>query len=489
MRFNLKIIAAIVLLSLILTAVYQGYWLTNFYREQHEKLEVSVLNALKIADLNELAMRMTDIQLSALDTIKGLHRMEKDGRVIYTIDKDSIAAGFHIDSIRGSHIIKEDSMFIVNPPDLVVRIKNERGQANLWNDIDLMNSSIQKAYHRVLDSLEVVDFNRYDSLLNVEFVRLGLTIPYALEYSDCTSDSVLESRFPEKFDFSKSRTYPFSISETDHYEYRLYLESPFRYVFKDMGGLVLVSLLMITILIISYLFLLRIIYRQKSIDEIKSDFTSNMTHELKTPISVVYAAVDALQNFGLGDDPEKREEYLSISKEQLVNLNNLVEQILAMSVEKRANLKIVPVEILLAELFDSIKNKFLVNASKDIHIDVSVIPENVTIKADKVHFSNLIGNLVENAIKYSKEPVCIKLTAFQEGNSLILKIEDNGIGIPPAALPKIFDRFYRVPSGNIHNVKGYGLGLAYVATIIEKHGWKIAVSSKEGEGTVFKIIV
>jgi signal transduction histidine kinase len=246
---------------------------------------------------------------------------------------------------------------------------------------------------------------------------------------------------------------------------------------------------MIVFVVFSYICLLRAIFRQKSLDEIKSDFVNNMTHELKTPISVAYAVTDALLNFGIIDDPEKRKEYLNVSKEQLMRLNGLVEQILTMSVEERKNLKLLPESLSVHDLFQQLEGQYLLNTQKNLAFEIKVDPEGLSIDADKVHFQNVIGNLIENSIKYSGESVLIKLLAEEKDDHIVISIEDNGFGIPSASLSKIFDRFYRVPTGDIHQAKGYGLGLYYVKTILEKHGWTIKVDSREGKGTTFRIII
>ena len=333
------------------------------------------------------------------------------------------------------------------------------------------------------------DFSTYSNFLQIELFRKGIVLESFIEKINLEDNTVLES-IPRdisqinKFDF-KSYVFPFDVNGT--YAYRLNLKQPELYVIKKMSGILIGSLLLIALIIFSYFYLYRIIIRQRSIDEIKSDFVNNMTHELKTPISVAYAATDALLNFGIIDNPEKRLQYLQISKEQLSRLSSLVEQILTMSVEERKNLKLDTESINLSELFTHLKNQYLLNANKKVDIEINVNPKNLTIKADKIHFPNSIGNLIENSIKYSGDNVQITLSAEEINEKLIISIKDNGIGIPAASLPKIFDRFYRVSTGNIHDVKGYGLGLYYVKTIIEKLGGKISVKSKEGEGTEFII--
>lgn len=495
MRFKSKFIAIVILLSLVFVVGYQVYWLRNFYNEKYNRLEAAATNALNNADFKEIATRITYIQLDEIKKMK--QKMEenpdssiikqktihKDGEFETTVRKDSTES-WNVDSLN------IDSLKLKNPT-IVIRIESDENDTKVWSDASSMSLSIQQGLHRVLDSVQSLNFVRFDSLLQIELDLLEINIPYFVDYVDTETDSVI-MRLPQDLnnpDLSNYQEYSFTIADDKKHAYHLYLESPKWNIFKSMLGLVTVSILMTIILIISYVYLLRIIFRQKSIDEIKGDFINNMTHELKTPISVTYAAIDALQNFGLGDDPVKRDKYLTISKEQLVNLNSLVEQILTMSVEERKNLKLVPVDISISGLFTSLENKFMLNASKDISFETNIEPDDLIIKADKIHFQNIIANLVENAIKYSNESVNIKLSAYKKDNRVIISISDNGIGIPSSAQDKIFDKFYRVSTGNVHNVKGYGLGLFYVKTIVDKHGWKISVDSTEGKGSSFKITI
>ncbi len=334
-------------------------------------------------------------------------------------------------------------------------------------------------------------FPNFANLLEVELVQKGIIFEESFtEIIDIESGKVTSS-IPAQSSTTETnyKSFIFPFDAEGNYAYRLSVKQPNIFVLKQMSGILIASFLMIVFLFISYIYLLKVILRQKSLDEIKSDFVNNMTHELKTPISTAYIATDALLNYGMIEDPVKRIEYLKISKEQLTHLNGLVEQILTMSVEERKNLKLSPETILLSDLFIHLKNQYLLNQTKDVTIDIEVIPEELSINADKIHFQNVIANLIENAIKYSNDSVTIKLFAKKEKEKTVIKVQDNGIGIPSSSLPRIFDRFYRVSTGNIHNVKGYGLGLYYVKTIIEKHGGSIWAGSTLEEGTTFYIIV
>ncbi len=347
----------------------------------------------------------------------------------------------------------------------------------------------QKGKQVDIEELKSVDFYIYQDLLQAELMQRNLLFESILELVILKSGDVL-ARIPDtainrKDSGYKEYTYTFDLNQT--YAYRLEMKDTNRFLLNQMSGILWASLLVMIALILSYLYLLKIIFHQKNLDEIKSDFVNNMTHELKTPISVAYAATDALLNHGMIEEEEKRKIYLTAAQKQLEHLSGLVEQILTMSVEERKNIQLEFSPCNVQEIFGQLKQQCLLNVTKPTEIQIDVIPENITVKADKTHFKNILVNLIENAIKYSGDQVGIVLSARQKNEEVWIGIRDNGIGIPASSLPKIFYRFYRVPTGDIHNVKGYGLGLYYVKTTIEKHGWSIEVQSKERKGTEFLI--
>lgn len=207
-----------------------------------------------------------------------------------------------------------------------------------------------------------------------------------------------------------------------------------------------------------------------------------MTHELKTPIAIAYSANDALLNYDTGNDPQKKVTYLNIANKQLKRLGELVENILAMSMERRKTMKLKPETILLRPFVEEIATAQSMRGDKTIIINVDVNP-NISIEADKTHLSNIMNNLINNAIKYSGDSVTITIS----GNEKLISVTDNGIGIQAKSIPYLFNKFYRVPHGNRQDVRGYGIGLYYVKSILDKMGWDIEVKSKEGEGSVFTI--
>ena len=253
-------------------------------------------------------------------------------------------------------------------------------------------------------------------------------------------------------------------------------------ILGEMSGVIASSALIALVLTFGFWYLLHVIERLRTIEEMKDDFTNNMTHELKTPIAIAYAANDALLQYPEPSDEERTRRYLTAALDQLSKLSGLVENILAMSMERRRHLVMSKEKIRLKEFLSAIAEQQKLGAGKPCDIELHCA-DDVSVWADPTHFSNVIGNLIENSIKYSGPGVAIAIKADDNGVS----VEDNGPGIPEKSLPYIFNKFYRVPRGNTAEVRGYGIGLFYVKSIVDKHGWRISADSRPGKGCKFTI--
>lgn len=264
--------------------------------------------------------------------------------------------------------------------------------------------------------------------------------------------------------------------------YYAYISPLTKNIFGEMSGVIVTSALIAIVLTFGFWYLLHVIKRLRTIEEMKDDFTNNMTHELKTPIAIAYAANDSLLQFPDPTDEKRTKKYLSAALEQLSKLAGLVENILAMSMERRKHLVMAKERVNLREILMSVVEQQRLRADKACEITLDC-HEDVTVEADPMHFSNVIGNLIDNSIKYSGDVVSIDIRAGRAGVS----VADNGNGIPAKSLPDIFNKFYRVPHGDRSDVRGYGIGLFYVKSIVEKHGWSIEVESRVGKGSIFTI--
>ena len=224
--------------------------------------------------------------------------------------------------------------------------------------------------------------------------------------------------------------------------------------------------------------------------EIKNDFINNMTHEFKTPLATISLAVDALKNEKVMSNPDKMTYFSSIIKEENQRMNRQVETILKAALMEKQEVQLMLRPLHVHQVIKEVTGNFILQLEdKKGKADIELKAENDLIDADEVHLSNLINNLIDNSIKYSKDnvPPEIRIITTSDEKKIYIRLEDNGIGMGRETVKRIFEKFYRAHTGNIHNVKGFGLGLSYVKTMVEAHGGEIKVDSTLGKGSAFNI--
>jgi len=335
-------------------------------------------------------------------------------------------------------------------------------------------------------------FHTYDlDEAKFEFGIATVTGAGVMEKQSKSFVNVFNENNPKNYSYTYPLNSP-SGSETENLspnEILIVITLNYRSLVFESLWLPIVSAIVFTLLIMTAFYLtVRTMLRQKKLSEIKNDFINNMTHEFKTPLATISLAVDALRNEKVVSDKEKMSYFSTIIKEENKRMNRQVETIL-----KAALLDKQEVQLLLRPLHahqvikDVVENFTLQLEEKNGRAEVLLNAENDFIDADEVHFSNLIINLIDNAIKYSKvdQPPIIKITTQSTPKSIVIVIEDNGIGMNKETVKRVFEKFYRAHTGNIHNVKGFGLGLSYVKTMVEAHGGEIKVDSVLGKGSTF----
>ena len=273
----------------------------------------------------------------------------------------------------------------------------------------------------------------------------------------------------------------------------LYLKFPSQktYLFKEMGIPFTISLLLVVVIIITISYLFNTILSQEKLGELKNDFISNMTHEFKTPISTISLACQAMNDKDvIGDSTEKITPFVTMIDHENKRLEILVERILQSATIDKGDIPLKNETIDLVELTRNLCDtaRFrLKSYSGNISFKTQV--STISLTGDRMHISNMISNLIDNAIKYSTDVIDVTVTINQTKEDIQISIQDKGIGMAKEHISKIFDKLYRVPTGNIHNVKGFGLGLSYVKAISQLLGWNIQVKSQLGIGSEFKIII
>lgn len=503
MKLPLKHIVILVICSLTGIFVYQTYWLTGLYHTMKQEMESNIKDAMRTSDFNEIVLRVNELQKDNVEhgSVTVSAGYGADGNSLVTSQTISYTDSTYQDTLHSRTETMVDTVKTATGDDAVAEAvaSSESGLDVLLKKQDSLKDlliSIQQGIHSGVDTYIDVNLQRYDSLLTAVLEEHNLSIPHRtlLIYTGSGADSIVT--FTDTLGIAgdscyipspKAVRYDYEFNRHRSQRYQLIIEPISAIVWKQMTGILVTSLVILVILGFSFWFLIRTLLKQKTLDEMKSDFTNNITHELKTPIAVAYAANDALLNFNQAEEKSKRDQYLRISQEQLQRLSGLVEQILSMSMERRKTFRLHPEEINLKELIIPLMEQHQLKADKPVHIQLEMEPETLTIVADRTHFGNIISNLIDNAVKYSKEQAELTISCRQTGKTVIISVTDRGTGIPLDKQKHVFDKFYRIPTGNLHNVKGYGLGLFYVKSMVEKHGGTITVKSEPGKGSTFTI--
>jgi two-component system phosphate regulon sensor histidine kinase PhoR len=358
------------------------------------------------------------------------------------------------------------------------------------NDIfdELVSINVYNNYNHKTDTLLL------DSILHVELLEKGITAKYVFSVVAEKKLATDLTRRPEKTTSVEDSPYQVNISPDNIFIKPQYLSVFFpnqnRYLLSSMWGLLLVSFLFMMTLIFSFYYTISTIFKQKKLSEIKNDFISNMTHEFKTPISTISLAVEVLNDKSVEKSQERVSNYVKMIGDENKRLSLLVENILQTAILDKGQFKLKVQNIDIHNLIEqTIHNIKLQVENKEGEIETELNASEPLIMADRVHITNIIFNLIDNALKYSKEKPVIKISTSNDNGGVFIAVEDNGIGISKENQKRIFDTMYRVPTGNIHNVKGFGLGLSYVKAVVEKHGGSIKVDSEIGKGSTFTLFL
>ena len=340
---------------------------------------------------------------------------------------------------------------------------------------------------------ERINFKKLDEYLSTEFANNALNLPYVFSVINKDGNIVYQSGEIKKQPMASDviTQVLFSNDPPSKLNYlKVYFPTKGDYISSSITFIV-PSVIFSIILLITFIFTLFIVFRQKKLSEMKNDFINNMTHELKTPVSTISLAAQMLKDQDITKSPEVFKHISGVINDETKRLGFLVEKVLQMSLFERQKATLKMKEIDANDLVTNVANTFALKVEKyggTLDIDLQAIDSDIYV--DEMHITNVLFNLLDNAVKYRKQDVPLRLfvRTKNENGKLIISVEDNGIGIKKEYLKKVFDRFFRVPTGNTHDVKGFGLGLAYVRKIIEDHQGSIrAESGNDNIGTKFII--
>lgn len=338
-----------------------------------------------------------------------------------------------------------------------------------------------------------VSRDRLEQYLNEALTNNGINLYYTYEVVDKNNHVYFSSGKIPKDNAYAVFTQALFINDnpSDLHFLRVYFPGKRSYISGTIDFLI-PSIVFTALLFLIFLYTIIVIFRQKKLAELKTNFINNMTHELKTPVSTIILGTQMLRDSDVEKTPEVYRQVLNSITDESKRLNFLVEKVLQMSLFDREKVAFKMKELDIQELIIGVVGTFSLKVeSFGGSIDIDLDADHTDVYADEMHITNVLFNLLDNAIKYRREDVPPRLIVgtYNEGNHLCIYIQDNGIGIKKEYLKKVFDRFFRVPTGNVHDVKGFGLGLAYVAKIVADHGGTIRAESELGKGTRFIISI
>ncbi|MBN2487237.1 MAG: HAMP domain-containing histidine kinase [Bacteroidales bacterium] len=343
-----------------------------------------------------------------------------------------------------------------------------------------------------LELFDVIDTILLRSLVQKysDYHQLGNEFAYALVVTPTNEIVYTANGFEARFE---EPAYKLCLSCLWHKEY-IHLSVYYFQRGRNIAGEFIVWMVLSAFFIVtasaSFIIVVFNFYQQKKLAEIKNDFINNMTHELKTPISTISVTSEILINAYKQDKNDRMARYPKIIFEENQRMRKLVEKVLNISSMERGQIKIEKEEFDMHKLIYKAVEVYCVEAcTKNVRLDYDFLAQNAHVFADPMHLRNILNNLVDNAVKYSGENTSMKITTKNTGDYFMFSVSDNGIGIPKEALGKVYEKFYRVPSGNVHNVKGFGLGLFYVKTMVDAHNGKIEISSTINKGTTVSIFL
>ncbi len=479
--------------TIVVIIAFQVYWLRKLYQEEQDSFKKTTDVIFKEAIYKLQAERFTgDIKFIRMgsdnvfmtDVISSVNRisLSKDSgakpKMIVSTHTQFI--GLNEDSIRKQK--KDTVIFVDAKPAAPAPVKIE----NVLERNKTLNDTIPVA--------------RIDSLYNALLIKDGINVPYKIVRIDplvskdttggnitirlADPNHITDPASPSSF-FATKRVPVGFVQPTF---YRAEFATPTMFLLKKISLQLLLSFLLIALTTLSFIFIYRSLVAQKRLTAIKNEFIGNITHELKTPISTVSVAIEAMKNFDALKDPGRTQEYLGIAGQELNRLSLLVDKVLRLSMFETQQVELkyewFDVKALVKEVVKSMQLQFEKSGAK---VNLDVDGEDFAMMADQMHITSVVYNLLDNALKYSRDKPEIDIQLDTTGKDITLRVKDNGIGIAAAYKDKVFDKFFRVPNGDKHNVKGYGLGLSYVAHIVAQHKGTVQVESEVGKGTTFII--
>nr|MCU0357506.1 HAMP domain-containing histidine kinase [Cyclobacteriaceae bacterium] len=463
--------------SIFLLLLLQLVWLKNSYEQEFEALKKET-NSLFRSTIIQLQDSMITARIQPVISGDSVHmRIRKDSNRIEI---------FNTRVIRDTFLLRQGERPGTMPP---IRFRDSVTQVQIMVSPAYKSDSIRRALRPIITEVQRnrqpgrFIFQMGDDSLSMETIEKK----YAdtLVQSGVSLTPVIKRVKPQAWsepNVNQYSTEPFFMLHTAAYVAQFGNVKPF--LLKQISPQLIFSLVLTALTITAFVLMYRSIRSQQKLMQLKNDLISNITHELKTPVATVSVALEALQSFQALNDPERTKEYLAMAQHELNRLNMMTDKVLKSALFENNALVLdkepVDLQRTVQQVADSMK---LVFDKHQATVSIETTGHDFQLHGSLTHLTNVVYNLLENALKYTQQLPVISISLHDQEKFISLRIHDNGIGIPEEYQKKIFDKFFRVPSGDVHNTRGYGLGLSYVASVIRSHGGTIQVQSEPGKGS------
>ena len=519
-RMFFRLLVLLMSLSLIGIILVQVYWFNSSFNNNDEQFKFHVKQVIgNVAEKLEKqeAYNFYDRYNKLKDSTGRIP--QREDIMEFTLVQKNKKTNKTI--VYSNSIISED--YKINPSfsskkkdDLKFKNFNSKRTTEIYNNNSIDNSGYQKS---LIPDVKIEKSGNLDILDNAQFEISYKDIASAMPIQERVSNDVLNKLIKkeldengvnthfefgvysnglatkirsENFSYDKDATYstPIFTDNEGTEKYKLLVTFPYKkkFLLSELVSITVLSIIFTLIILIAYISALNQLIRQRQISEIKTDFINNMTHEFKTPIATINLALDAIRNPKIIEDKDKVFKYLEMIRDENKRMHAQVENVLRISKLEKKELDIIKESKNVEEVIeDAIEHVNLILEDREGKIDLHFEASRTTVLLNDFHFTNVIVNILENAIKYT--PSIPKIDIYTENikDMLLIKVKDNGLGMSKIAQKRVFEKFYREHTGDLHNVKGHGLGLAYVKQIVEDHNGQVYVESEKGKGSTFII--
>ena len=490
MNKNLILFTSVLLfLGLFGIGIVQIFWLKGAIKSREQDFDKAVFEAM-----NDMSTKIEDLTyhpiVSKMINSQKVHTND-EGEIIIELSEGIDIENEYSNQDEPTHVYNKKSNRY-NDVSPLFQEPSARTENSFPIEIDNLQEFMAQQMTSLQPITEILDTSKLKEIIDASLKAHGIKTLFrygVTEYAPnnfvlLSKNAPLSELFRTPYSVDLFRRSMFDESK----KLKLLFPDRKKFLYSSMSPMILSSSIFFLMVVAAFILSFQIIFKQKKLSDMKTDFINNMTHELKTPIATISIASEMLKDNSISQSKDNREKYASIIFDENKRLYNHVEQVLQIARLEKGELQLNLDDRDLHTIISTTASRFnLILEEMNGKIELNLNAEHSILKVDEMHFTNVINNLIDNAVKYNDKSPLIKINTFNIITGIQIEVQDNGVGLSKEDQQKVFEKFYRVSKGNVHDTKGFGLGLSYVQSIVEKHNGKVWVESKLKEGSKFII--